>query len=113
MNDEEIGLVYPDDLDDEGWPEDPTADPRFLVCSQSVKEQAFEVLWQPLGEQLGLDFELLDLQDIPAEDVPTALEMMREVRETHEDGELGAYLERLGAFLAEAMDRGQGVTVSL
>lgn len=113
MNDEEIGLVYRGDLDGEGWPEDPTRDPRFLVCSQSVKEQAFEVLWQPLGEQLGLDFELLDLQDIPAEDVRAALETIQEVRGAHEDGELGAYLERLGAFLAEAMERGQGVTVSL
>ena len=113
MDDEEIGLVYRDDIDDEGWPEDPTDDPRFLVCPQPVKEQAFEVLWHPLGERLGLDFELMDVEDISAEDLPTVLDFVGEVRGGDVGGDLGAYLGWLGEFLTEAAERGQGVTVSL
>ncbi|WP_189058284.1 hypothetical protein [Deinococcus daejeonensis] len=108
----ELGLVYVDDLDEQGWPDDPLSDPRVLACSEPVKLEAFAQIWTPLREQLNIPFELLDIQDLPAEAVPAALTWI-ETPSASDSVALRQYRPALAAFLRAAHTRGQGVTVSL
>lgn len=108
----ELGLVYLDDLDEQGWPDDPLNDPRILACSEPVKLAAFAHIWTPLGAQLDLPFELLDIQDLPAEAIPAALTLV-DTPAAGDSAGLRSYRQALAAFLRAAHARGQGVTVSL
>ncbi|MBZ9751368.1 hypothetical protein K7W42_10875 [Deinococcus sp. HMF7604] len=111
-DDGEIGLVYRADVDEQGWPEDPAADPRFLACSQEVKAQAFAALWEAVGQRLHLTFELLELHDVEVSDLGTVREEVAKASATA-DGDLKVYLAQLDDFLSAAEADGAAVTISL
>lgn len=108
----EIGLVYVDDLDEQGWPDDPLNDTRVLACSEPVKLDAFAHIWTPLGVQMNLPFELLDIQDLPVDSIPAALTLI-DTPAAEDAADLRSYRQALAAFLRAAHTRGQGVTVAL
>ncbi|WP_424949517.1 hypothetical protein [Deinococcus sp.] len=114
---DEGAMVYPDDLDEAGWPQTPAEDPRFLICDGQVKRQALSWLWEPFGRVHDLAFEELDIEDV----APSHLPLLRQaiasllLQEGMPDlaPDLAAYLTRLEVFVADLERQGKGLTVSL
>ena len=110
---DEGGMVYPDDMDEVGWPQNLTGDARFLHCDQHVKEQALELLWEPFGQEHDLSFELMDIEDVSAGQLPLLHHAIGMLLEEGVDAALGNYLAQLQAFVGDLMRQGKGLTVSL
>jgi hypothetical protein len=110
---DESGMVYPDDMDEIGWPQDLDSDARFLHCDQHIKEQALEVLWEPFGQKHDLDFELMDIEDVSVDQLPLLSHAIGILLEEGVETDLGEYLARLQVFVSDLMRQGKGMTVSL
>ena len=113
MDTDEGGMVYPDDMDESGWPLDPASDARFLHCDGHLKEQALELLWEPFGQEHDLSFEAFDIEDVSAVQLPLLHHAIGTLLEVGVDAALGDYLARLQAFVGDLMRQGKGLTVSL
>ncbi len=70
-------------------------------------------LWKPFGHEYGLNFEELDIEDVPAAQMPTLHHAVCTLLDEEMDGELSDYLARLEVFVSSLMRQGKGMTVSL
>jgi hypothetical protein len=113
MDRNEGGMVYPDDLDETGWPADSATDSRFLHCAQGVKEQAMAQLWEPFGHEHNLNFEELNIEDVPAAQMPMLHHAICTLLDEEIDADLGEYLAELEVFVSGLMRQRKGMTVSL
>jgi len=113
MDTGEGGMVYPDDMDETGWPQDLDSDARFLRCDQYIKEQALGILWKPFGQKHALDFELMDIEDVSVDQLPLLSRAIGTLLQEGVETDLGEYLARLQVFVGDLIRQGKGLTVSL